>query len=500
MFTCQHCRRAYKTRSSLTRHAHNHSTAPEHVCEECGVSFARSDLLTRHRQNGHGQQDQARDEERRSTRQRCHTACEPCRRTRARCDGNAPCHSCQAADRHCHYADNGRRVSKVLRRRRHAQSPSLPHADVNVGDDLYGQAHGQGDEAAPLSPPIDVSAHVHTQAQSGPLSPPETRPVDARLSPPSSEEHPHGLPDTPANHADGIPSPRIVEPGLDPTDQDLLADTGILNFAPGPGDVSGGATIDLDGMSWPWFHETLFLQDEPTLGRAHGVDQAWPSLQSRSLPASSAREPHRDGQVSVEHDAHQPATCDVPGFLNREVDSLTQHAAQLALNPEHRPDSTACWRSAGTRLRPVLGTFGSSPTAEESSHQIDNPSDLLNSAILVHFLPKFDRLWPIYGGTVDDLNALHPILYLVMLSIGCMYGSDTQRQFGSLLHKSVRRLLTASLFDLEAHEGDMTWLAHARLLTQVQGLYFGQKQSFSYAQVGILIAAVMTYLLTFRSI
>ncbi|KAK6432744.1 hypothetical protein LTR95_011084 [Oleoguttula sp. CCFEE 5521] len=71
-----------------------------------------------------------------------------------------------------------------------------------------------------------------------------------------------------------------------------------------------------------------------------------------------------------------------------------------------------------------------------------------------------------------------------------MYGPNLQKHLGTLLHKRLRRLLTASLFDLEGPDSNLLWLAHARLLTQVQGLYFGQKKAFSYAQhLGAILIA-----------
>jgi hypothetical protein len=107
----------------------------------------------------------------------------------------------------------------------------------------------------------------------------------------------------------------------------------------------------------------------------------------------------------------------------------------------------------------------------------------MHQVILSDYMPKFNRLWPMFSRYQFDPDTLNPILYLVLVSIGSMYGSVPQKHFGTLLHTRLRRLLAGSSFDLETPEGDMVWLAHARLLTQVQGLYFGQKQGFSYAQV-----------------
>lgn len=99
------------------------------------------------------------------------------------------------------------------------------------------------------------------------------------------------------------------------------------------------------------------------------------------------------------------------------------------------------------------------------------------------YFDNFNRLWPMFAES--DLSALHlhPVLYLVKVSIGCMYGTAPEKSFGSLLHRRLRQILTRSWLDSESLDEDLIWLAQARLLIQVQGLYFGQQQGFSYAQV-----------------
>lgn len=82
MFQCLECSKVYKTRTSLTRHSHNHASVPlqQHACATCGVVFARRDILNRHVNNGHCASENR-------GKGRCHTACEGCRAARVKCDG-----------------------------------------------------------------------------------------------------------------------------------------------------------------------------------------------------------------------------------------------------------------------------------------------------------------------------------------------------------------------------------------------------------------------------
>jgi hypothetical protein len=165
--------------------------------------------------------------------------------------------------------------------------------------------------------------------------------------------------------------------------------------------------------------------------------------------------------------------------LADEVDELVEYATRTASEAASRDDRQTYWQLASDRLRPAFQHY------EDTVTSAYNHDHILRHAIMVYYMPRFNRLWPFFSQYCFDPDTLNPVLYLVLVSIGSMYGPDYQKHFGTLLHTRLRRLLAASLFDLEGPEGDMTWLAHARLLTQVQGLYFGQKQGFSYAQVCI---------------
>lgn len=418
MYTCRVCSRPYKTQTSLTRHARNHQgqLATGHTCDICKTSFARRDVLTRHRRVAH------RDDAERP-RQRCHTACESCRVARIRCDGKDPCQPCVASSKECRYARQTRRVSRPERPLATSYSPGTSEMDTTA------------------QPPI---------------------------SPPNTLERIESLPDP---MAEGY-----LNAGVQTSNTAMLLDLdpGVQQFT----DIVSGTgnwDVDLDGMSWPWLHETLFLYDDPPVANIFT-----PALsQSQTLNHSN------EALVSINGDGSpfEPAG-DVPATLSTEVDNLIRHATDVACNPETQGLTSEFWRNAAMRLQSIIGE---NSVATDHASELDEraaSSHILNQAIVLLYLPNFNRLWPMFCEDEFGPETLHPVLYLVLVSIGSMYGSDKLKQFGMLLHKGLRRLLVSSLFELERPEGDLIWMAQARLLTQVQGLYFGQPQSFSYAQVG----------------
>lgn len=105
------------------------------------------------------------------------------------------------------------------------------------------------------------------------------------------------------------------------------------------------------------------------------------------------------------------------------------------------------------------------------------------------YLQHFWPLWPLLAQHDLSVNQLHPLLYLVLSSIGAMYGDAGSVRFGRLLYNKVRTYLTVA-FELDDGDSDYTWLAQARLYTQVTALYFGQPKAFTYAQhLGALLVA-----------
>lgn len=227
---------------------------------------------------------------------------------------------------------------------------------------------------------------------------------------------------------------------------------------------------DNQNASWPWLHEKDYMLD----GRKSVNDHA-----SRAVSTVSGN--GVDG-ASASPSNPQTSTPDLNGHLNGNftqtstplancIENLVAYAANTAFLPDDRSTRSRYWESFSLQLSEIWG-FKS----------VFNPRRALYELVQV-YLDKFNVLWPLLNHEQLDPDTHHPILFLVVTSIGAMFGHNIQHEYGSLMHQRLRRLLCASLYDLEGPGDGMVWLAQARLLTQVASLYFGQHQSFSYAQV-----------------
>lgn len=244
----------------------------------------------------------------------------------------------------------------------------------------------------------------------------------------------------------------------------------------------GNLPVDLDGMSWPWLHETLFLQNDPFAGlfddTALQQDQSHVPGLDGNVDGTGLATVNGQGLIpSPSVDDHPTVSADPNIVLAEQVEELVEYATKSSSESETRSARRSHWRTVSRQLQAIC------LPGQLHTDQDRDGSHLMHQVILLDYMPKFNRLWPMFSRYQFDPDTLNPVLYLVLVSIGSMYGSIPQKHFGTLLHTRLRRLLAGSSFDLENPEGDMIWLAHARLLTQVQGLYFGQKQGFSYAQV-----------------
>ncbi|KAF7190486.1 Nicotinate catabolism cluster-specific transcription factor [Pseudocercospora fuligena] len=200
-----------------------------------------------------------------------------------------------------------------------------------------------------------------------------------------------------------------------------------------------------DSKSWPWLHENLFMKNgEGSFG-----------MPLHPPPTSGTS--YRQNSISP---------------LLNVVENLVAYAANTAFTPEDVTARKRYWEQVSLQLASIFYEPDSQPV--EAYRTLHHLIEL--------YLSKFHVLWPFLNHEQLDANHHHPVLFLTISSVGAMFGQALQREYGTLMHERLRRLLSASLYDLEGPEDGLVWLAQARVLTQVASLYFGQRQGFSYAQ------------------
>ena len=95
----------FSSRNTLARHRPNHDFNESHACETCQRVFRRADILKRHklthRADALGAQLNPR-------RHQIDVACEACRRSKTKCDGQNPCRRCQRQHLTCQYSHRAR--------------------------------------------------------------------------------------------------------------------------------------------------------------------------------------------------------------------------------------------------------------------------------------------------------------------------------------------------------------------------------------------------------
>lgn len=257
--------------------------------------------------------------------------------------------------------------------------------------------------------------------------------------------------------------------------------------------------------SWPWLHESLFLQgnsmlnwpndfdspiDPPNLIPESGLNlltdaapRAVPSpakdlALGSSMTASTQMDdtfPSREEESEENiypHPSNASACKREMALQEKIVEELVAYAGEQTLTLGSQMSRSFYWKSISIRI---------AETFKYDSWQSGEP-ELLLYRMMEMYKENFSPLWPLLSGKDLDTDHLHPLLFLTVVSIGCMYGGDRECKFGNMLHEHIRRHLAMSLIGLEDAEGDILWLGQARLLIQVAALYFGQRRAFSYAQ------------------
>ncbi|KAJ9637539.1 hypothetical protein H2204_004688 [Knufia peltigerae] len=130
------------------------------------------------------------------------------------------------------------------------------------------------------------------------------------------------------------------------------------------------------------------------------------------------------------------------------------------------------WESESAQVSKVFG--------------LSQPSDP-SGCIFVRMVQLYQQnilpLWPmICEKDLQDPTSLHPVLFLVAVSIGAMYLDQRASVFGDILQKGLRTALITSFIEEELTDTDTIWLAQARNTIQVVSLYSGQGLGLTYAQ------------------
>ncbi|KAJ5705666.1 hypothetical protein N7536_001355 [Penicillium majusculum] len=483
MYTCRVCDRTYQSRGSLTRHLRNHSVdSSHHVCPICDVAFSRRDLLRRHYQIHQSENlpvspSPGSEITKSAPRRRCHTACQRCREARIKCNGEHPCAQCVSSQTECQFRALTHRVSRVVEMEAAQEHRSNPN---------YEDSGSEGE------------------------IPPESQPEGALPV----------APDMPQSPVSNINSPNMAF--LGPA-QPILELDQIHRMPPidqmAEMDFSWAGTVPCNTGSWPWLHESLFLQGNPMLNWPNDfgsslIDQSniiqdsgfnilpdGPAPPSASRTVSSPTQgftfgtpitaiTQTENQIPSEQErigrSHQPHISDVfdskgqMALQDKIVHELVAYAGDQTLTPGSQMSRAFYWQSISIRIAEAF-KFDSWPSGQP---------ELSLNRMMDMYKENFSPLWPLLSGKEFDPTHLHPLLFLTVISIGCMYGGERECKFGNMLHEHIRRHLAVSLIGLEDGEGDILWLGQARLLTQVAALYFGQRRAFSYAQhLGAVVIA-----------
>ena len=534
MFHCNECDKSYATQNSLARHRHNHRRTRQHVCSTCNVIFYRRDLLSRHlklheKEAASGKTGTA--VARQAPRRRCHTACLRCRELRVKCSGVQPCTSCADTGSHCDYAPNNRVSRQIRPESREASGEDQEDVD-GLGDDInqidsemldpnhgaasnWREIHQLGTFPSTAVPVLGAyqGSQTHFTAEAGP-SPSGHLPVNEIAMSYSV------VPDFAAIADHGTFGLDVDNQYTSGIDHDPHVPEGLMDLDP----------LYTDTVQWPTLHESLFLSGRPMtspdifeysdldfngqfffgdttsqipsqsagfdFGTLDASTQSHMRVQTGLVASNASGSEDTESLVVnktvLERGRGSRATAATGSFPQNSKVSDDTHSDQTQVVNE-LVTFASCYSNSSTRQpEPPEYWKGMSGTINVAFH-LDSPTNGPQESILSHFvdlyLKHFGPLWPLISLQNLDLDQIHPLLYLVLTSIGAMYGGPAACKYGVCMHNSVRVPLTMAVEPDDGHENAL-WLAQARLLTQVAALYFGQTKAFSYSQhlVALLVA------------
>ena len=455
-------------------------------------------------------------------RKRCHTACNRCRDLKIKCDGHHPCAKCRRSRKPCEFQHSAGRRS---------QMPTLRDALEDNGG-LSSTARGQADVST--SARLSATAAFPTLSS---LSPDRSgssngmHDVAHSAAGSNNSEDPGPTHDTHASHwarnddANAPAPPDVLPwdaPGASGTDNMtfwpwlheglLLSDDSLGLFSALDcaqqsyvGDPFSLPELSIPtgvaapaGHFSPTHHQTPALQPDiglsaPAPAPAFSATAATPpSSRPFAQPSTLARSsfgPWMDGSATLQPPnlsgrsiSGQLDGLEKAALKRRAVDDLvslaSQHTCGSAGQTSAGAGLTSQWPQGNTSDLVEAFDFASDPAPKQAVFKT-------TADVLHHFLQlykdHFHPLWPMLPRRHLTRGEIHPLLLMVLASIGAMYMGRLGSECGAIMHNALRRHLVMPV-ELDITEDSLIWLAQARCLTQVAALYFGQSRAFSYAQ------------------
>ncbi|GAD93872.1 hypothetical protein MYCGRDRAFT_106793 [Paecilomyces variotii No. 5] len=430
VLSCTQCSRHYTSYSAYTRHLKSHDRNRWYSCDICNLQFSRSDVLRRHKQV-HGEVN-------RDGRQRAIRACDECRQSKIRCNSGNPCNYCLKSGKNCSYLMKSTRPS--------VQSFPTNRAGTNQ------------------TPAASIGADVSPSKDDAPSpSPPPSQPSQTSANEPSR-------------------SPRLMadferwllpQPGESPLEWILPDDMTIPMNSPS----SHGERGETESTEYPRTESTSTENIDADASLEHlrnisahiqPAELGLTDFDVRSLEASWY-------QISseIERTPNKPEEISINEELRGVVDKLVQEALD---DFTRFPVNDAVFRS---RKRRALSQLFDSYF--RLSDTMPNKGTHVLHSLVTCFFEKFYHMWPISWRQGFDYDAVEPLLYLTMTSLGGICaGTPQARAYGMAMYQSLSPNLLNACLTCPENEIKLDQIFEALLLTAIMSLHLGHSWMSKY--------------------
>lgn len=338
-----------------------------------------------------------------------------------------------------------------------------------------------------IMPVVHHGRDIQTERELLPPQPPQL-----------SEGIGHGL----GASTDTLPTQQSVHsafPMFDSTSFGLSGSNSLDLFGAATGASPTGASflsdpLMFDSFPWPWHHEASFLLGPEPMDTSVG-DQT-----SATIQPHQSREPeHLQPSVDVDEvvqplsavsqtlgNYDQPSSASVEGSnvgtrmeQTQVLDEIMQFALSIRSDSSNSHEFLPSWCALSSKVSKAFNV---------DENPQGNGTPFLEHCVRL-FFRYFEPLWPMFSPQNLVINRLHPLLYLVLTSIGAMYGDHESINVGNQIHARLQACLVEPL-ELRDPDYDAPWLAQSRCHLRIAALYFGQPRAISHAHhLGILLAA-----------